>query len=98
MAEYRITYWRNIPSMINARAGRRDRGKAELSQRFQVAIDEAAIRSGVVGTDEYLQLWRRSEWTEREGAPDEVAKAVAAELEAEYTSERLRELVDEQER
>ena len=95
MAEYRITYWRNIPSMVHARAGRRDKGKVELSQRFQVAIDEAAMRADMVGSDEYMQQWRRSPWTEREGAPFDVAQAVAAEIEAEYSADRLRELIDE---
>ena len=82
--------------MVNARAGRRERGKAELSQRFQVAIDEAAMRADMVGTDDYLQQWRRSEWIDREGEPTEVAQAVAAQIEAEYTPARLRELVDGQ--
>lgn len=95
MAEYRITYWRNIPSMVHARAGRTDRGKAELSQRFQVAIDEAAMRAGVVGSDEYMQQWRRGDWIERAGEPDEVAQAVAAEIEADYPPARLRELIGE---
>ena len=95
MTEYRITYWRDIPSMVHARAGRRNRAKAELSHRFQVAIDEAAMRAGMMGTDDYLQQWRRGEWIPREGTPEEVAQAVAAELEAEYTPERLRALIGE---
>ncbi len=43
MAEHQITHWKNIPSMVSAREGRRERAKAELSERFQVAIDEAAM-------------------------------------------------------
>ncbi len=89
MAEYQITYWKNIPSMVSAREGRRERAKAELSERFQVAIDEAAMRAGLIGTDAYLEQWRRGEWQERAGHIDDVAAAVAAELEAEYTPERL---------
>lgn len=89
MAEYQITYWKNIPSMVSAREGRRERAKAELSERFQQAIDEAAMRAGLIGTDAYLEQWRRGDWQERIGSAQEVAVAVAAELEAEYTPERL---------
>lgn len=95
MAEYQITYWKNIPSMVTARAGRRERAKAELSERFQQAIDEAAMRAGLIGTDAYLEQWRRGEWQEREGSVDAVAAAVAAELEAEYTPERLARMLRE---
>ncbi len=45
MAEYQITYWRDLPSMVTAREGRRNTAKVELSQRFQDAIDRAARRA-----------------------------------------------------
>ena len=69
MAEYQITYWRDIPSMVSARAGRRNTAKIELSARLQVAIDEAAMRLKLTGTDAYIEEWRRDEWQERSGAP-----------------------------
>ncbi|MBI3959388.1 MAG: virulence factor, partial [Chloroflexi bacterium] len=87
------TYWKNIPSMVSAREGRRERAKAELGERFQFAIDEAAMRAGLIGTDAYLEQWRRGDWQEREGSPNDVAAAVAAELEAEYTPERLAKIL-----
>lgn len=94
MAEYQITYWKEIPSMIMARAGRRDRHKVELPQRFQVAIDEAAMRLGMIGSDAYMESWVRGEWREREGDPQSVAAAVAAEIEADYPPARVREILD----
>jgi len=93
MAEYQITYWKDIPSMVTARAGRRERAKVELSQRFQIAIDDAAMRAGLIGTDAYLEQWRRDEWREREGGVEAVAAAVATEIEDEYTPERLTQIV-----
>ena len=45
MSEYQITYWRDIPSMVMAREGD-DTARAQLAQRFQEAIDEAAMRLG----------------------------------------------------
>ena len=93
MAEYQIAYWQEIPSLVTAREGRRNRAGVELSQRFQAAIDEAAMRAGMTGTDDYIQQWRRSEWINQEGTPEEVASAVAAEIEQTFTPERLREIL-----
>ena len=48
-----MTRWRELPSMVVARAGD-ETVKAQLAQRFQDAIDEAAMRLGDTGTDDYL--------------------------------------------
>ena len=93
MAEYQVTYWRDFPSMVTAREGRRNTSKVELSQRFQLVIDEAAMRLNMTGTDTYLEQWRRDAWQERPGTPEEVAQAVAAEVEATYPAVRLREML-----
>ncbi|HEX9791877.1 MAG TPA: virulence factor [Kiloniellales bacterium] len=87
MAEYRILYWQDIPSMIEAKddAGAR---KVQLSDRFQALIDAAAMRQGLAGTDAYLEQWRRGRRQNREGAADAVAAAVQAELEAEFPAIR----------
>ena len=61
MADYQVTYWKDIPTMVSAREGR-NRTKAELSPRFMVAVDEAAMRLNLVGSDAYMEAWRRSEW------------------------------------
>lgn len=93
MAEFQITYWRDIPSLVTAREGRRNTAKVELSQRFQVAIDEAAMRLGLTGTDAYLEAWHKTPWQPRDGTPEEVAVVVAAETESAYSPEHLRELL-----
>lgn len=93
MAEYQITYWRDIPSMVTAREGR-ERAREELPPRFMVAIDEAAMRLGLSGTDAYLEEWRKSPWLPREGTPDEVAKQVAADLNAEYAPQSIRAILE----
>lgn len=90
--QYQIVYWRDIPAQVKAKAGRVRAGK-ELSERFQVYIDRAAMRSGLFNTDDYLNEWRTSEAQEREGEPEAVAEAVAAEIEAAYPDTRLEALV-----
>ena len=91
MASYQTVYWRDIPAQVKVKAGRVRAGR-QLSDRFQVVIDRAAMRSGLFNTDDYLNEWRTSEAQEREGDPEAVAEAVAAELEAAYSEERLEAL------
>ncbi|WP_374686372.1 virulence factor [Promineifilum sp.] len=83
MATYQIMYWHDIPLQVRA-GGRRDRASVELPQRFQVAVDNAAMAAGLTGTDGYLSGFVWSEPQEREGTPAEVAAAVAAELDARF--------------
>ena len=64
-----MTYWRDLPSLVVARDGD-DVTKAPLAQRFQEAIDEAAMRLGAVDSDAYLDGWRRSDWTPDDGTTD----------------------------
>jgi hypothetical protein len=91
IVSFQIVYWREIPAQVKARAGRARGGQA-LSDRFQVAIDRAAMRAGLFNTDDYLNEWRTSEPQEREGELGAVAAAVAAELEAAFSDERLETL------
>ena len=83
MADYRITYWQEIPSQVEAFEGT-ERVRRPLSSRFQELIDAAAMRQGLAGTDAYLEGWRLGPVLEREGAPREVADAVAGDLEARF--------------
>jgi hypothetical protein len=93
VTEFRVTYWRDLPSLVTARDGDTT-AKASLDARFMVAIDEAAMRLGATDSDAYLEGWRQSDWEERSGGPHEVVEAVARELETEYSQERVQELLD----
>ncbi len=83
MANYTITSWQGIPSMVEAKVGRK-RHKVQLSSRFQELIDRVAMRQKLVGTDEYLELWQKGSVQQREGEPEQVAKEIAEELEARF--------------
>jgi Virulence factor len=91
MTTIQIVYWRDIPAQVKVKAGR-GRASRQLSERFQEAIDRAAMRSGLFNTDDYLNHWRNADVPERDGEPEAVAEAVAAELEASYPDARLDEL------
>ena len=93
MTEYQVTLWRELPSMV---AARRDDEtvKAQLPPRFQEAIDEAAMRLGDTGADDYLAGWGRSPWTAATGTPAEVLDRVVAELDAEWPVSRVAGYLD----
>ena len=74
--------------MVAARSGE-ETVKAQLAPRFQEAIDEAAMRLGEVGSDEYLAGWSRSDWTTADGDHAHLAGVVAQQLEDEWTPERI---------
>jgi hypothetical protein len=90
-ASCEVVYWREIPAQVRARIGR-ERASHPLSDRFQQAIDEAAMRAGKTGTDGYLEEWRTSEPIEREGEPEAAAANLAAEIEKDYPPARLQKL------
>ncbi len=94
MTEFQVTRWRELPSMVVARDDSGAIAKVSLHDRFQVAIDEAAMRLGEVGSEAYLEGWARDPWQARDGDPETVAEAVAAELDAEYPPARVSELLD----
>jgi hypothetical protein len=93
MAEYRITYWREIPSMVTARDGEAT-AKSALPNRFQEAIDEAAMRLGMAGSDAYLEQWQHGEWQAADGSPDAVVADIAERLDNDYDDARLQTLME----
>jgi hypothetical protein len=83
MATYRVVAWRGIPASVEARD---ERGTVtrQLSERFQMLIDSAAMQLGLDESDAYIEQWNQSEPAERPGAAGDVADAVIAELEARF--------------
>jgi hypothetical protein len=87
VAQLVTIYWRDIPSQVTAQAGR-TRQSVQLSERFQHAIDRAAMIAGLEGSDDYIQQWRR------ESVPcgddlEQIATEAAASLESRFDPERL---------
>lgn len=80
MAEYQILSWHEFPAQLRVRDGS-DRIRVELPPRFQQHIDAEAMRRGLVGTDAYLEGWSWGPKTHRDGTAQEVADALAEELE-----------------
>lgn len=84
MARYRIIYWKEIPQSFTVEGDGRT-VKRQLPQKVQNAIDAYAMALGLTSTSDYAREYRRGDWTERAGSPEEVASALLSELEAEFT-------------
>ncbi|MFP7570520.1 virulence factor [Marivita sp. S2033] len=93
MADVTLVYWRDIPAQVIVGKGRRG-AKAQLAERFEQAIDRAAMKIGAADTDSYLAEWRKAKPYAVEGDPQEVCAAEVARIEAEYDKARLIALID----
>lgn len=88
-----IVYWRDIPAQVICKAGRTT-AKRELEKRFITAIDACAMRVGLDQTDDYLEQWRKSDPIPCGEDLEAEAERAAQELEAVYTKERVKALVN----
>lgn len=93
MVKKTLIYWRDIPAQVIVQRGRK-REKAQLSTRFQEAIDRAAMRAGKGSSDAYMSEWRReSSSVESDAELYEIAKQESNRLEAEFSDELLVQLI-----
>ena len=93
MPEVTVVYWRDIPAQVIVGKGRRG-SKIQLSERFEQAIDRAAMKCNLRGSDDYLAEWHKEEPYLIEGDPDTVARSEAERIESEYSQEKLKYLIE----
>ena len=93
MPDVTIVYWRDIPAQVIVGKGRRA-SKVQLSERFEQAIDRAAMKIGAAGTDAYLAEWRRAAPYAVDGDAGQIATDEATRLEAEFDKDRIIQLID----
>ena len=92
MASLIVISWRDVPAQVVVKRGR-ETAKVQLSQRFQEAVDRAAMRAGRGSSDAYLEDWRRAA---PQPCGDELqaeAQAAAEAIEARYSDEDLERLI-----
>lgn len=92
MAQITIVYWRDIPAQVIAGKGRRG-VKQPLPERFEQAIDRAAMKVGAKDADAYLAEWRKAPPVEIEGDDRDAVTAEVTRLDTEYDAERLKTLI-----
>lgn len=92
MAQLTIVYWRDIPAQVIVKQGRQT-AKRQLAERFEKAIDRAAMKAKLRDTDSYLAEWRRADPIPVGDDLEAEAEAWASRLESEYPDSRLDALV-----
>ena len=93
MPEVTIVFWRDIPAQVIVGKGRRG-SKRPLPERFEQAIDRAAMKVNAKDADAYLAEWRKAAPYPVDGDPAEVAEAEAVRLETEYDQAKIKALID----
>jgi len=92
MPDVTVVYWRDIPAQVIVGKGRRG-SKRQLEERFEQAIDRAAMKVNAKDADAYLAEWRKADPYPMEGDPAEIVETEALRLEAEYDNARLKTLI-----
>ena len=87
-----VISWRDIPAQVIVKRGR-ETAKVQLSQRFQEAVDRAAMRAGKGSSDAYLADWARSPPRPCSDDLQAEASAEAARLESKFSDEDLERLI-----
>ena len=95
MAIYQVMYWKEIPSQVKAfKEGGSNEVTVPLPDRFTQSIDAYAMKLGLYGGEEYLMGWEWGDEQERDGDPDQVAQAVAQELQEKFSLAYFRDLLN----
>lgn len=91
MATKTIIYWRDIPTQVIVKQGRKSEKRA-LPDVFMQAVDQAAMVAGADAEDAYLAEWRRGDPAPCGDDLAAEADAAASELVGSYDRRRLAEI------
>jgi len=92
MADVTIVYWRDMPAQVIVGRGRRG-VKRPLPERFEQAIDRAAMKSGAAESDDYMAGFRKADPVPVDGNDEEAASAMVARIDTDYDQERIKTLI-----
>ncbi len=93
MPDVTIVYWRDIPAQVIVGKGRRG-AKKPLDERFEQAIDRAAMKVGARDSDAYLSEWRKADPVSMDGEAADILAAEVNRLETEYDKDKLLSLIE----
>ena len=89
----KIIKWRDIPAQINGTVGDR-KVQVELPPRFQKAIDRAAMVADKKDANSYIaEMGAETRAIDPDADVDDAVASLVADIEAEFTKERLNEFV-----
>ncbi|PCJ85295.1 MAG: hypothetical protein COA52_16365 [Hyphomicrobiales bacterium] len=92
MAKKTIVYWKDIPTQVIVKIGRKA-ARRELPEYFIQSVDQCAMKLGAKDSEAYLAEWRRGEPQEVSADLEAEADAALEELVKAYPKSRLKELI-----
>ncbi len=92
MPDVTIVYWRDIPAQVIVGRGRRGT-KLPMPERFEQAIDRAAMKSGAAESDDYMAGFRKADPIAVDGTDAEAAQTTVTRLNTEYDQDRIKTLI-----
>lgn len=92
MPDVTIVYWRDMPAQVIVGRGRRGT-KLPLPERFEQAIDRAAMKSGAAESDDYMAGFRKADPIPGAGTDAEAAAAAVAKIDTDYDQDRIKALI-----
>ncbi|PUB11246.1 virulence factor [Yoonia sediminilitoris] len=92
MPDVTIVYWRDMPAQVIVGRGRKGT-KMPLPERFEQAIDRAAMKSGAAQSDDYMEGFRKADPFSVDGDPAEIAQSQVARIDREYDADRIKTLI-----
>ena len=93
MPDVKVVYWRDIPAQVIVGRGRKG-AKKPLHERFEQAIDRAAMKGDAKDSDAYLAAWRKGDSYVIEGDAADILAAEITRLETEYDKDRILTLIN----
>jgi hypothetical protein len=90
MGELTVIRWRDIPMQVVGRASDGGSARALLSDRFQEAVDAAAMVAGLIGSDDYTAEMAMDRRQVSDDAIEAEVDAEAERLEAAWSDDVLR--------
>ncbi len=92
MAELTVIKWRDIPMQIVVRDDAGGSARRLLPERFQEAVDAAAMVAGLIGSDDYTEQMAMDRSAVGEDLEAEASAAEEAVL-AEWTEDALKQAI-----
>lgn len=91
MTKIFVLFWQDIPTVIEARDSSGIE-KVELSKRFNELVDLIAMKKGLIGTDDYLQNWKKKKFPSTEKTAKQVVLEMSKHFESKYEDIKLKSL------
>ena len=91
MTKIFVLFWQDIPTVIEARDSSGIE-KVELSKRFSELVDLIAMKKGLIGTDDYLQNWKKKKFPSTEKTAKQVVLEMSKHFESKYEAIKLKAL------